>query len=201
MNRSAVAYNAVMKEWLAQYKFRGHEAYEPLMSRMMAEAMKRMLYELTLQRGGRGFRFDAVIPVPISEERMSERCFNQARSLAFGASAANKVPILEILHRNHTKKQSFKSRRERMESMIGIYAPSADALQCLNTIQKQVRREWKHSFCNQQEFGQSGPLRLLIVDDVYTTGSTVDACAATLQMLCRSIGAASEIYSLTWARS
>ncbi|MOA02713.1 DNA utilization protein GntX [compost metagenome] len=190
MNRSSVAYNAVMKEWLAQYKFRGHEAYQPLMSRMMAEAMKRMLHELNLQGGGGKFRFDAVIPVPISDERMLERCFNQAKSLAYGAAEVSKAPVLEILQRTHTEKQSFKSRRERMESMMGIYAPSTDALQSLNTMMLKKKKR-----CS------DGSIRLLIVDDVYTTGSTLDACAATLQMLCQAIGVTSEIYSLTWARS
>ncbi|MNN62254.1 hypothetical protein D3C81_1775400 [compost metagenome] len=121
---------------------------------------------------------------------MSERCFNQARSLAFGAATVCKSPVLEILRRSHTEKQSFKSRRERMESMMGIYAPSADALQSLDTLMLKKKKR-----------GSDGSIRLLIVDDVYTTGSTIDACAATLQMLCRSIGSEPEIYSLTWARS
>ncbi|SDF86995.1 Predicted amidophosphoribosyltransferases [Fontibacillus panacisegetis] len=203
MNRSAVAYNTVMKEWLAQYKFRGNEAYQPLMARMMAEAMKRMLYELSLRGGNKKFRFDAVVPVPISEERMSERCFNQTRSLAFGAASISKASVLEILHRRqHTEKQSFKSRRERLESMMGVYTPSSDAQHCLISImQKPVKQGRFHSLFENQKLTQNAPIRLLIIDDVYTTGSTVDACAATLQMLCKSIGATPEIYSLTWARS
>ena len=45
------------------------------------------------------------------------------------------------------------------------------------------------------------PVRLLLIDDVYTTGSTLDTCASVLHNNCRDLGHIAEIYSLTWARS
>ncbi|MGE7056818.1 hypothetical protein ACQKI4_30135 [Paenibacillus glucanolyticus] len=38
LNRSAVTYDAQMREWLAQYKYRGDERYAPLLVEMMLRA-------------------------------------------------------------------------------------------------------------------------------------------------------------------
>jgi len=45
------------------------------------------------------------------------------------------------------------------------------------------------------------PLRIVIIDDIYTTGSTIRACAEIVQQLTGGCGYEAEIYSLTWARS
>ncbi|MNZ87458.1 DNA utilization protein GntX [compost metagenome] len=203
MNRSAVAYSAVMKGWLAQYKFRGHEAYSPLLSRMMSAAMKKMTSELCLKNNDRKFQFHAIIPVPISEDRMLERGFNQARALAFGAGSAGRAPVLELLRRvQHTEKQSFKSRQERLDSLMGVYAPASNVIeQLLYVINKPTRRKFLFSDIDNRAARNSDLLRLLIIDDVYTTGSTIDACAAVLQEACKLIEVKPEIHSLTWARS
>lgn len=46
-----------------------------------------------------------------------------------------------------------------------------------------------------------GPFRILLVDDIYTTGSTINACAEVLRSYEANLGMPIEIYSLTWARS
>ncbi|MNP79322.1 hypothetical protein D3C76_1771310 [compost metagenome] len=45
------------------------------------------------------------------------------------------------------------------------------------------------------------PMQIIIIDDIYTTGSTIRACAEVLQHLCACYGKTAEVYSLTWARS
>lgn len=185
INRSAVAYNSQMREWLAQYKFRGHEAYSSLLARMMGVAMRSMLYELGRRIQERHFYFDAVIPVPISEERMMERGFNQARTLAYGAASVSKTKVLEMLCRpRHTEKQSFMNRRDRLQNLRGVYQPVADAPERLISVLQQKPKT-----------------RLLLIDDVYTTGSTMNTCAGMIHQVCDSLGIESEVYSLTWARS
>lgn len=194
MNRSSVAYNAAMRQWLALYKYRGHEAYSAVLARMMGRALEQMKKELGL----RGAFFDAVTFVPLSEERWGERGFNQAEELARGAALAGgnrgrSLPLLHLLARvRHTGKQSFKSRNERLKSMQGVFQALPHAAEQLGRIILRPGRV---------RIDQEKGIRLLLVDDVYTTGSTMNACAAVLQHSCAELGYCGEIYGLTWARS
>lgn len=189
INRSAVQYNAAMREWLAQYKFRGRESLGPLFAQMMKLAMRGMLKELSDRSGvSRGF-FDGITFVPVSEARMLERGFNQSRTLAYGVANVAKAPVLELLERSrHTEKQSFKNRKQRLLELKGVFKPVPDAAGKLEKV-----------FLAQPYL--LSPVRLLLVDDVYTTGSTVDTCALALHGICGKLGRSAEIYSVTWARS
>ncbi|WP_379157222.1 ComF family protein [Paenibacillus sp. sgz5001063] len=213
MNRSAVTYNGQMREWLAQYKFRGNEAYGPLLARMAGWAAKAMKSELSSQRidaPARNFRFDAVTYVPASSDRMMERGFNQAEQLALGVGAACRIPVLSLLERIcHTEKQSLKSRRERIRDLQGVYGILPDSSERLITAIGNLEK--KHVFkrpyfkinLRRETFGMDllSPLRIIVVDDVYTTGSTVNACSKLIHDICTRIGRPVEVYIITWARS
>lgn len=189
LNRSVVSYTPLMRDWLARFKFRGDEALGGILARMVGDGMKRLECELRLScsRKKASF-FDIVTYVPISSERMLERGFNQARLLAVEAARVGRVPLLELLQRTrHTDKQSSKSRKQRIQDLYGIFIPSDDAEEQVKASRVNVLRKKE--------------LKILLIDDVYTTGSTVDACAHALQELFMTTDVKTEIYSLTWARS
>jgi ComF family protein len=106
--------------------------------------------------------FDAFVPVPLHSVRLREREFNQAEVLARLVARRTGKPVLHALKRvRYTTTQTRLDRDERMENLRNAF---------------RVR----HASAVQSR-------HLILVDDVFTTGSTVDECARVL----RQAGAAS----------
>ena len=96
--------------------------------------------------------FHAFVPVPLHPARLREREFNQAHVLANLASECAGVPVLDCLIRvRNTTTQTRHDRTERMENLRNAFR----LRQCADV-------HGKH---------------LVLLDDVFTTGSTVDECA------------------------
>lgn len=100
---------------------------------------------------------DLIIPVPLHATRQRERGFNQATLLAELLSLRARVPMRECLQRTrYTTTQTRLDRHERMENLRNAFrVRHSDAVQS------------RH---------------ILLVDDVFTTGSTVDECARVLRL-------------------
>lgn len=99
---------------------------------------------------------DAIIPVPIHKNKLKERGYNQAQCIAEGIAAINQKPVWDhLLLRNlHTPTQTKKTRLERIQNVENAFQLSSTEL-----------LENKH---------------ILLVDDVLTTGATIEACALEL---------------------
>ncbi|MBO4928092.1 MAG: ComF family protein [Clostridiales bacterium] len=100
---------------------------------------------------------DAVVPVPLSDQRLRKRGYNQAEVLGMGLSASLGVPILpEVLRRTrNTKQQSRYSEPEmRQKNVRGAFA---------------LGKDWDISGWN-----------ILLVDDILTTGATLHEAAKLL---------------------
>ncbi|WP_262495578.1 ComF family protein [Paenibacillus sp. B2(2019)] len=185
-----------MREWLGQYKYRGNERYAPLLGLMLDRAyltLKKEKQSALLSRKPsiihRSWSADLLVPVPVSDSRLMERGFNQAERLADVLSRCRKIPQLPLLIRtHHTGKQSFKSRAERLADMKHAFAE--------NPAVTAQFADWM-----KREVPLNRPVRIIIVDDIYTTGSTIRACAEIIQQIGSDYGYAVEVYSLTWARS
>lgn len=233
-NRSAVAYNSEMREWLGRYKYRGNERYAPVLGTMLDNAYVMLMAEMeqTLQEqllqinagsapegcvpaahslappprstsavrtppplpsstAAARWQADLLVPVPVSNARLDERGFNQAERLADVLSRRRGIPQLPLLVRtHHTAKQSFKSRAERLADMKFAFAANPDpAMRPMLRVAVNAMGPLER------------PMRIIIVDDIYTTGSTIRACAQVVSRLAAEMGYDAEIYSLTWARS
>jgi len=100
-------------------------------------------------------QWDALVPVPLYHRRHRERGFNQALEIAGGLASQRKVAVLNCLYRyRETVSQTKLDRAARWENMAG-------------------------AFRMKRGFDVRGR-RLLIIDDVFTTGATVNACAQAL---------------------
>ena len=93
--------------------------------------------------------YDFILPVPIHKKRLRERGFNQATLLAKGIAKAEDVPILTdaLVRRRHTVAQSSLGMEARQHNIVGAF---------------EIRKpEVIHN------------KRVLIIDDVFTTGATI----------------------------
>ncbi len=191
-NRSAVQYSSEMREWLAQYKYRGNERLELLLAQMMFPAFIAVTKEAEKQSFLTQLSpipiWDAVTFVPVSSERAEERGFNQAERFASILANQHQLPLYDLLVRErHTGKQSFKTRLERMKDTQRLFHANPHAMALL-----------QNDVLSSPMKAQSRSIRILLVDDIYTTGSTIGACAAALH---QHSEVPLDIYSLTWARS
>ena len=143
-----------------------HLKYHP--DRQLAGMMGAWLEELYVREG---WRAELVVPVPLSDDRLQKRGFNQAALLAEALGGLTDLPVdSNSLHRvEDTRSQVGLDPHERW---------------------KNVQHAFKAGFRSLEDTD------VLIVDDLFTTGSTLSACANA----CRAAGARSVI-GLTVARA
>lgn len=188
-NRSAVRYDAVMKQWLARFKYRGDERLTPVLAEMLHYGYQHLLRDLHLTAD----LIDAITYVPLSMEREEERGFNQAERLARGLAEKVNIPVFSLVKRQrHSEKQSYLSRKDRMASLHNTFDINAEELKRLRQFAK------KSSSRTNGERHTSGIAlyNIIIVDDIYTTGNTLNQNARVIlnHLPARCLG-------LTWARS
>ncbi len=99
---------------------------------------------------------DAVVPVPLHRDKFLKRGYNQAASFGQGIASVLNVPLFEngMLRLSANETQTKKNREERWENVEDIFA-----------VNKKTNLAGKH---------------ILLVDDVITTGATIEACAIPL---------------------
>ena len=101
--------------------------------------------------------YDIIIPVPIHNNRKLKRGYNQssliAKELAYSLDILYKDNVL--IKKINNKPQSTKNKNDRKQNVIGAYA--------VRNSEKIINK------------------KILILDDVYTTGSTAGECAKVLK--------------------
>lgn len=120
-------------------------------------------YGIILQESNSFVMIDVIIPVPLHSRRFHERGYNQSEWIARGLSESMNLPIDTdaFIRKEYTNTQTKKSRHGRFNNMANAFdVPGSDSL------------EGKH---------------ILLVDDVITTGATLEACALTLQKQVKDI--------------
>lgn len=131
---------------LHAFKYQAQSGLLPALNRLMLHQAPSWLGTTTI---------DAVLPMPLSHQRLAERGFNQSELLAAAVAHAYGWPLLDksTVLRQHRPAQSTLSREQRLGNVRGIFRINAN-----------VKNR-----------------NLLLIDDVVTTGATVRELAQSLK--------------------
>ena len=101
--------------------------------------------------------YDTIIPVPISKKRMKERGYNQSLLIAKKLSKALNINLQEncLVKTKNIIEQSKLNREQRKQNIQNVY----------ELKKEQILKDKK----------------ILLIDDIYTTGNTVNECCKMLQ--------------------
>ncbi|MGV3011728.1 ComF family protein [Streptococcus thoraltensis] len=127
-HKSLYVYNQAMKAYFSVFKFQGDY--------LLAEQ-----FSTDIRQSLKCYKDYTIVPIPISQQRMETRKFNQVEALLEAAQ----IPYQTLLEKKDIVSQTTKNKKERMNS-------------------EQV--------FNRKE-GVDIPMKVLIVDDIYTTGHTI----------------------------
>jgi competence protein ComFC len=114
---------------------------------------------------------EVLVPVPLHRKRLRERGYNQSRLLAEGLGRLSGLPVVAdclVRQKNNPPQVRTATVEERRDNVVDVFACRDDRLRG-----KQV----------------------LLIDDVATSGATLDACAEVL----KASGVVS-VWALTFAR-
>jgi ComF family protein len=145
----------------AQYYFTRESLMQRLMHQFKYKRNRDLGFQLgilmgaSIKKSGR-FHVDVLIPLPLFRVKEKKRGYNQATILCDGMAESLQVPVLKdvVIRSHHTDSQTKKGRIERWQNMEGKFVLlNAEAVRNKN---------------------------VLLVDDVITTGATLEACGAEL---------------------
>lgn len=145
----------------AQYYFSRDSVLQRLVHQLKYNNNKELGYQLGILIGAslkqsERFNADALVPLPLFKAREKKRGYNQAYVLCEGIARELQLPILKniIIRPDHTETQTHKGRIERWKNIEGKFR-----------LIDPVAISGKH---------------ILLVDDVVTTGATLESCGSEL---------------------
>lgn len=158
--------DSIVSKLIEQWKYQFVDESMDIFSRLLADFFGKFPQIYS--------NIDMIIPVPLHPRRYAERGFNQSEEIAKAFSVLLHIPVESkiLVRRRYTKQQAKLHRDERLENMADAFGIREEKKKAL---------AWK---------------RVLLVDDVFTTGSTMQTCA---EILCEK-GNAEQVHGFTLAR-
>jgi len=163
------SYDGGLRELLHLLKYEDVRPAAAVLGRMLGEAIRRLEPDF-------GDRPVLVVPVPLHREKLRRRGFNQAELLAgqavasIGKNSRMKLNTRVLTRRRATQSQTGLTRHQRRQNVRGAFVVSRP--------EKIQKRE------------------VLLIDDVFTTGTTLSECARVLRR-----AGASKVWVATVART
>jgi competence protein ComFC len=151
-----VSYEAPVDRLIAEMKFQSKQSIGKVLGDLMGAE-----FAASIQKEGLQLDDYTLVPVPLSNKRFLERGFNQARTIALAFQkqfilalpSRTKLPIEQTLRRRqNSQAQSSLDREQRLVNLQSAY----------------------------EVIGQP-PTNVILIDDVMTTGATLNVCATLLK--------------------
>jgi ComF family protein len=174
--RSGFAYDGKLQHAIHHFKYNGQTILAPMLASLAAPTLNNLV-ETTSDNtaAGRGLaRFDTIVPVPLHKNRLRKRGFNQSLLL-----------VRELL------RQSLRLGRPRLDHLN--LQRIKDTRSQIELTGKQRAENVKNAFTIKNATTFKGK-KVLLVDDVYTTGATIRECSKVLA------NSGAEVFALTLAR-
>lgn len=149
--RAVFLYDHNMRSSISRFKYHGRQEYAGYYAYEMYKKFEDWMKYI---------RAEALIPVPIHKERYRQRGFNQAELIAKELSYLSNIPVLSgfLLRVKNTMPQKDLSDKERIQNLHEAFQ--------IALSQEKLYKELK---C------------VIIIDDIYTTGSTMEICSQILK--------------------
>lgn len=144
------------------------DAGERRLSRVMAYFMSKAIPRYWINKNTR------IVYIPSSKEAVTRRGFDHCELLANELSSILKISYIKCFERPKSKDQRKLGRTERVKNLKDMFALSTNAKKLIS----------------------ENNLSIILIDDVYTTGSTLNSAAKEL----KNFGA-NKIYCITFART
>ena len=149
---SCYEYNGLCKELLHRLKYSNERELAAVFGRKMGDTMGEVLFE----NSGKLYENSILIPVPISKDKMETRGYNQALCLAEKVGKISGIKVVDgLLRIKDTQGQHKLTKIERNENIKGAFSFN-----------------FKYNIFNRHA---------ILVDDIFTTGSTAEECAKALK--------------------
>ena len=148
--RAVFVYNKYIKKSIQEFKYHGRVEYAEFYARKMSEVYGDWIKSISP---------DALIPVPIHINRQLKRGYNQSVIIA---DILGKLTGIQVIHNllvrsKDTIPQKELSDSERKDNLHGAFDIVKESLELYQNVK-----------C------------VIIIDDIYTTGSTIDECSYAL---------------------
>lgn len=149
--RAVFLYRGKLKDSMYRFKYGNRREYAVFYAEEAWQKWSRWLSRI---------RPDLIVPVPLHSSKRRKRGYNQAEDFARELSKVSGIPMDSCLVRRIRKTQPMKglSGAERQQNVLNAFA----------------------AIPNRYPRGRRA-IRILLVDDIYTTGSTLDAVSQAIQ--------------------
>ena len=149
---SVLPYNETLKKAIHSYKFNNNPGYSHIFADMIITYLQKFddKYKNKFLP-----MFDLIVPVPLSAQRLRERGYNQSTLIS--------KKIAEHFSIAHSEKALTKIRHTKQQSLVPHNLRYKNVLDAYKADEKIVNGK-----------------RILLFDDIFTTGGTSDSCAKAL---------------------